>query len=121
MEVSLVDYKIPWAAGILEGEGCFSLFRRPDKPHLTTCAIHCEMTDEDTVNDLQKALGVGKIYYRSNEKRGKRKPSWILSIQKEKEVFNTLLRVMPFLKSRRLEKARELFDAIESKGLERWL
>jgi hypothetical protein len=115
---------IGWAAGILEGEGCFSINYRTHKsgnvhPQL---AIHCEMTDEDTIDKLYGVLGVGNVYYRENDRADgrKRKPSWILSIQKQKEIFDTLLRVMPYLGERRLAKAKEMFDILEDKVIERY-
>lgn len=99
---------IEWAAGILEGEGCFSIHKVKER---TQCAIHCEMTDEDTVRKLGDVLKVGRINYRAA--RPNRKPSWILSIQKQQDIFDTLIRVMPYLGERRLEKAKELFNHLE--------
>lgn len=99
---------LEWAIGILEGEGCFSIFKAKGK---TQCSILCEMTDEDTIIQLQKTLGVGKISQRPA--RVSRKPTWLLAIQKQKDVFDTLIRVMPLLKSRRLAKAKELFNHLE--------
>lgn len=109
-----VDYK--WAAGILEGEGCFSIFTRRGSNN-KVCAIHCEMTDEDVIQKLQNVLDCGNISYRENN-RGDgrtRKPSWILSIQRQKDMFDTLIRVMPYLHSRRLTKASEMFSILEEK------
>lgn len=69
------------------------------------------MTDQDTVEKLQEVLGVGKVSYRAP--RLSRKPTWILTIQRQKDVFDTLLKVMPYLGSRRLNKAQELFSYLE--------
>lgn len=101
---------IPWAAGILEGEGCFSMHKRKGKDYYQ-CAIHCEMTDEDTIISLQKALGAGRVSQR--DARGVRKPTWILSIQRQKDIFDTLIRVMPYLGDRRLSKASDMFEYLE--------
>jgi hypothetical protein len=106
---------ISWAAGILEGEGCFSFHRRKDRPNVYSCAIHCEMTDQDTINSLQKILGVGNICFRTNEERGNRKPSWIFSIQKREDVFDTLIKILPYLHTRRSEKIKPMFDYLEDK------
>ena len=113
MKVDLIDQDYGWAAGILEGEGCFSIFQKKNKTY-KTLAIHCEMTDEDTIRKLQEVLGVGNINYRkSRDDRKVSKPSWILSIQKQKDIFNTLIRVMPYLRKRRLDKAKEMFEYLE--------
>ena len=86
------------------------MFQRRGKSYFQ-CSILCEMTDEDTIIELFSALGVGKISQRPA--RENRKPTWILSIQRQEDIFNTLIRVMPYLKSRRLEKAKKIFDYLE--------
>ena len=105
------DVSLDWAVGLLEGEGCFSIFKRRSKNNLYQCSIFCEMTDEDTVRKLHDILGVGKVTIRPARKN--RKSTWILTIQKQQEVFDTLLRVMPQLGKRRLNKAKELFNYLE--------
>lgn len=105
--------RITWAAGILEGEGCFSIHKRSNRPNTVNCAIHCEMTDKDTIQDLQSVFKVGTINFRTG--RGNRKDSYIWSVQKQKDIFDVLLEVMPYLKLRRLEKAKELFNYLEHK------
>jgi len=104
------EHSYEWAAGILEGEGCFSMFQRKGKEYYQ-CPILCEMTDEDTVRKLHEVLGVGTSAQRPL--RGTRKPTFILCIQKQKDVFDTLIRVMPYLQSRRLEKAKKMFNYLE--------
>ena len=111
---------LAWAAGILEGEGCFSIFKRvrASGNEVVTCSILCEMTDEDVILKLKDILGVGNISHRLNDKRSDnmvRKQSWILSIQKQKDVFDTLVYVMPHLGKRRLAKATEIFNQLEGK------
>lgn len=103
---------IPWAAGIIEGEGCFSMHKRKGKDYFQ-CAIHCEMTDQDTIEELAKVLGVGTVSQRPE--RGQRKRTWILSIQKHQDIFNTLIRIGPYLMGRRREKAAKMFSYLEPK------
>lgn len=78
-----------------------------------SCAIHCEMTDEDTIKKLHNVLGVGRISMRPI--RGIRKPTWILSIQKQQEIFDTLIRIRPYLLQRRAIAAEEMFNYLEDK------
>lgn len=106
-------HNIAWAAGILEGEGCFSIHKRKDRANTTNCAIHCEMTDEDTILKLQEVLGVGNVNYR--KPRPNKRPSWILSIQKQEEIFITLIRLGPYLMGRRKQQAKKLYDYLEDK------
>lgn len=109
-----------WAAGILEGEGCFSIFKRKDRRSTNTVAIHCEMTDEDTINTLFAVFKVGTVKVRLNTSgridTRKRKPTYIWSVQNKLGILEVLLRVMPYLHSRRLEKASELLAHIETVG-----
>ena len=105
---------IEWAAGILEGEGSFNIYQRANRPlGSKQCTITCEMTDKDTIYNLRTALGAGTIASRGA--RPNRKPTHILSIQKMEEVFSTLINVMPYLNSRRLARAKELFNHLEEK------
>lgn len=102
---------LSWAVGLLEGEGCFSFFKRPNRNNYQ-CAIICEMTDEDTIKTLQKVLGVGNITTRI-PKKVNRKQSWILSIQRQEDIFNTLIKIMPYLHKRRLEQAKKMYNYLE--------
>lgn len=86
------------------------MFKRKGKEYYQ-CSILCEMTDEDTIKELQNVLGVGTFSQRPI--RGVRKPTWILCIQKQKDVFDTLIYIMPYLKSRRLAKAKQMFNYLE--------
>ena len=104
---------VSWAIGILEGEGCFSIHKRSNRPNTISCAIHCEMTDKDTIESLQKVFHTGTICVRQG--RENHKDSWIWSVQKQKDVFDILLQIMPSLSKRRLEKAQELFSYLEPK------
>jgi hypothetical protein len=102
-----------WAVGILEGEGCFSIHKRSNRPNTVSCAIHCEMTDQDTIENLARVLQCGTICTREG-RRGHKK-SWIWSVQKQKDIFDLLITIMPLLSKRRLEKAQELFTYLEPK------
>ena len=110
-----------WAAGILEGEGCFSIHKRKNRP-TPTSAIHCEMTDEDVIRRLHSVFDVGTVVVRENttgRKDGRiRKVSYIWSVQNKKGIVEVLLRVMPYLGERRLAKAKEMFAQIEERGYE---
>ncbi len=55
------DAVYAWAAGILEGEGCFSIHRRKDRSNTLNTAIHCEMTDEDIIRRLHAVFKVGTV------------------------------------------------------------
>lgn len=117
-----LEQRYAWAAGLLEGEGCFSLYKRKSRRNTFDAAIHCEMSDEDVVRRLPLIFGVGTVNLRLNKNNRRtdsvRKPTWIWSVQNKQHVLEVLLRVMPYLGSRRLEKAKELVTNIEERGYE---
>ena len=104
---------IAWASGVLEGEGCFSLYKRKDNSR-TQISIHLEMTDEDIVRRVSDVFKVGRVNKRENttgraDKRP-RKVSWIWSVQSKPEVIEVINKVLPFLGERRKAKCRELLN-----------
>ena len=109
--------KIAWAAGLIEGEGCF-VFSKDKRSNHHKTAIQVEMTDQDTILELQTILG-GRVYESNYPAKYRAFPnaklSWRLLISKQTEVFNALIKIMPHLKARRLEKAKELFNYLEPK------
>ena len=122
LSVPIAEINYAWAAGILEGEGCFSIHRRKDRSNTLNTAIHCEMADEDTVRRLHKIFGVGSVNLRTNTSgrvdRRKRKPTWIWSAQSKTDAIEVILRVLPYLGERRMAKAKELLSSIEERGYE---
>lgn len=73
------------------------------------------MSDEDVILHLQEILGVGKVYKRK-QKSG-RKDTYQYVIYRQQDVYNVLLKILPYLFSRRKEKATELLTHLQSKGI----
>lgn len=114
------DLMVAWAAGVLEGEGCFSIFHRKTAKHdHKSLAIHCEMTDEDTVTKLHSVFNVGSILVRKNTSgrvdRRIRKQTWIWSVQNHEGIYKVCNSILPYMGSRRTEKIKELLEYVESK------
>lgn len=110
-----------WMAGLLEGEGCFSIcVRKTAKHDHKTLAVFCEMTDEDVIVKLHKIAGCGTINKRLNTSgrvdRRVRKPTWIWSVQNHKGILLICKAVYPFMGIRRQEKIKELIEYVESKS-----
>ena len=111
---------IAWAAGLLEGEGCFSIFHRKTAKHdFKTVAIHCEMTDEDTVQKIYSVFNVGTVILRPNvsgrQDRRDRKPTWIWSVQNQAGVLLVCEAILPHMGERRSKKILELLEYVKSK------
>ena len=105
-----------WAAGLLEGEGCFSKHVRKSN-NCVAYAIHCEMTDEDVINKLYSIFNVGTIVPRLNvsgrKDKAVRKQSWIWSVQNKVGILYVLRSIQPYMFSRRLAKINEIIKDLE--------
>lgn len=117
----MTDIDIGWLAGLLEGEGCFSIFtRKTAKWDYKTVAIHCEMTDEDTVRKAHMIAGVGNVIERSNMSGRKdarqRKKTWIWSVQNHQGVLYVCETIYPHMGIRRQQKIKELIEYVKSKS-----
>lgn len=107
----------PWAAGLLEGEGCFSIFHRKTAKWDHKClAIHCEMTDEDTIVKLCDGFGCGTINQRLAKKRNDnraRKDTWIWSVQNHLDIRYVLENIREFMGIRRSAKITEMLEYMD--------
>ena len=102
MKVDIKDTELSWAAGLLEGEGSFSLVPSHGSAILK---ITCAMSDLDTIERLARILG-GNVY--SLTQRGNYKPMWSWSVQR-RDVVVPLLRILqPMMGLRRQAKIEEL-------------
>lgn len=115
------ELQVAWAAGILEGEGCFSIFQRKTaKWNHKSLAIHCEMADEDVIRKLQAVFNVGTVNVRENTKgrtdSRPRKKTWIWSVQNHAGIEKVCQYVLPYMGERRSLKIKELLDYVESKS-----
>ena len=112
------DAQTAWGAGLLEGEGCFSIFVRNDRRNSINCAIHLEMTDMDTVQRVRNVFKCGNIkgpFTRPKDAYTNRKPTWIWSVQTQADIYSVLCRIFPYLSERRRLKAKELIEYLGPK------
>ena len=117
----MIETSVAFAAGILEGEGCFSKHVRK-RTGIAYSAIPCEMTDKDVVYKLFNTFKVGSVCYRENiRKDGRnRKPSWIWSVQSKKDIIFVLEQIYNYMGERRLAKIdtimKDLYDYFATKS-----
>lgn len=84
-----------WVAGILEGEGCFSVKVR-------SISITCKMADEDIIRGLYEVTGVGRLtgpYFKEN-----RKPIYSWEVSARQDVICVINSVYPYMGIRRSQK-----------------
>lgn len=100
MECSL---QIAWAAGILEGEGCFT-------EHSGHPYILVDMTDKDVIEKLHSIFPTATIRgpY-THHKKPQNKPRWRFDAFGTKAV-PIMERVLPYMCSRRTEKIKYLLN-----------
>lgn len=100
---------IEWVAGILEGEGYFGMTKASHHKNYTQCFIKIQMTDEDILEKVAEVLG-GKVAKLNMDipSRKNRKQVYAWGIQSQEAVYDTLLRVRPYMGSRRKAKIDEM-------------
>ena len=116
-------YKIAWAAGVLEADGCIMFKDSPLSKYGKHPRLRVAMGDEDIVRDLQATLGVGlvrgplkKSYSRNKHNLVKQpknpKPLWLWEVNKKAHVKSALEAMLPYLHSRRGRKAQQVLNFI---------
>ena len=100
---------IEWAAGLFEGEGCISHDKKSK-------SLAVSMSDKDVVQEFARVVGYGNVNgpssYPSYKKHWKPMYSW--KVRKKSEVIRILNLFLPYLFSRRKEKALETLNYYET-------
>jgi hypothetical protein len=109
-----VDTENVYLAGVIDGEGCFvsTIDKRTGKPN---CWLAVEMTDLDVIQRLHKQYGG---HYHENTAPSRKphfKQSWRWRLNKQKDLFDCIIHIGPYLCERRYKKASELFEILEPK------
>ena len=101
------DPQIAWAAGVFEGEGCFT------NTYTSLGLMQLRMTDLDVVQKFRDIMGYGNIIEEPILPSGKR--VWIWRVAKRKEVYRMIEMILPYLMSRRAYKAQNILDDFDNK------
>lgn len=110
--------QLAWAAGLFEGEGCFSFTQASGSRSLF---VSLGMTDEDVVRRFREVIGFGVIYNRKPCK-AHWKPQFTWRIGSFEQVQAFIAFVWPWLCSRRRAKAKVVlrsFHAAEPESVQR--
>lgn len=108
----LEEKDIYYLAGIIEGEGCFSVFsgKRGGGRRLRV-----EMTDYDIIFRLQQISEMGKItgpYNRIGNHGQEWKPIWHWSVNKKTDLARLLLAIYPVMGERRQKELARLVETL---------
>lgn len=101
----MLEADAAWVAGLLEGEGCFTLVRPEGKSGRIT--VTCCMTDKDVIEKLREIVGCGHIYDRKPQKESW-KPAWQWVVATRAEVVQLITELRPYMGRRRTERIDEL-------------
>lgn len=101
------EAEIAWAAGLFEGEGCFTT-QKQQNPKYVMIAARLHMTDEDVVRRFHKVVGVGYVNGPYRHGGLGKKPAWIWATQKTDEVIAVYKMLSPWLGERRRARGAEV-------------
>ncbi len=108
--------QIAWAAGLIEGEGCFCIVRNSKAKGKQSSKILVQMNDLDVLERLQSLFQVGKVYHRPP--RGNSRESWCWTVYRADDILLVIEAVFPWLGIRRKQKATEVKNWIyEQRGI----
>lgn len=96
-----------WLAGILEGEGCFDVWKATD--HAKKYArIRIEMTDEDVIQRVKAIVGGGGGVRRVEPRKSTHQVTFQYQVVKQPEVAAVLDAIHPWMSTRRAARIVEL-------------
>jgi hypothetical protein len=101
-----VEHKYAYAAGLLEGEGCFTLVKNYKAKRGMTPKLVVQMNDLDVLQTLACIYQCGRIYYRPPRKNSKE--SWSWTVYKASDLLRIIELFKPFAGQRRLKKLEEI-------------
>lgn len=100
--------ELAWAAGYFEGEGCFSLQPRKERPNgRPQAGATVRNTDEDTLRRFHHIVGCGSVKPYKPQKEGY-KPFWQWGIKGYSTTKRLISLLYPWLGNRRRARAEEL-------------
>jgi hypothetical protein len=110
---------VQWAAGLFEGEGCFSINTREGRPRSSVATCQLRMVDEDVVRAFHEVVGVGalRLLHQSPQREAKGyQPVWAWYSGAQRDVRHVIEMFYPYLGDRRKKRADELLALLDSKG-----
>lgn len=96
--------ELNWLAGLLEGEGCFSI---RDTLRNKGLGVSCSMTDKDVIDKIHSLVGFGSIFTVSSRQINHQiQYKWNSS--KRNDVVWLIEQLLPFMGERRSNKIQEM-------------
>lgn len=109
---------IEWLAGLLEGEGHFSLSRREEGK--IAMRISANMTDEDVIRRVCAAAGVGKVLGPYAPQKAHHTPFWRWHVNSRADIIDLCRQLLPLMGVRRGARIAEMIAAHEEAPWRVW-
>jgi len=107
IELELTENRSPegmigWAAGLFEGEGCFSMrWSKTRNQNKRYPALTIVSTDRDVLEKFQEVVNMGKIYERRVKSKLGKKKIHVWQVGARDQVFGVCKMLWPYLSDRR--------------------
>ncbi|AYQ99129.1 HNH endonuclease [Mycobacterium phage BaboJay] len=116
------EVECAWVAGILEGEGSFTLGAAGQRKHgkrIQQLQVTCGMTDEDTIRKLHRIAGIGNVYLerRKDPRREHAKQLYVWQASKRLDIVPFLHQIRPHMSLRRGARIDELLAYADANPL----
>jgi len=102
-----------WLAGLLEGEGCFTL-RKSKKGTPRWPMIQLGMNDADVVKHAMEIAGVGQAREEERVRAGVSKTFYKWDVTRSEDAVMVMRRILPYMGERRSERIHECIKTFES-------
>lgn len=102
---------IAWLAGLLEGEGCFSLRYYKKYTYVSTRIV---MTDFDVIDKIAEVVKEGTIMGPHSRKNSSNKPWKTWTLNEREPQMKLFEKILPWLGNRRREKVQQCLDILRA-------
>lgn len=108
----LTERQKGWLAGVIEGEGHFSIPNQIKKPRNSRIrgSLVVSMTDQDVIVRLQEITGTGTIFFRKTQLN--RKDAYTWTVGKRSDLMAIICEITEDLCDRRKEASLDLLDKL---------
>lgn len=103
--------ELAWAAGLFDGEGYISFRYQSNGSGRLFRRIEIQITQIDTfvLERFARAVGHGKVHGPLADQRGRRNPCYKLNIAGYPSVWETWVRILPYLSPIKIEQGHRAF------------
>ncbi len=108
----MTEPELTWVAGLLEGEGCFRVYRDTQHCRSRTYVylrprVICAMTDRDVIERLQLVTDMGRVAIARKTAPG-HKPYWRWTVSRDADAMELMRSLYPHMGERRRAKIEEI-------------